>query len=269
MSRKAREDPFIMRKVYLLGAGPGDPELLTIKALRLLQAADVVIFDRLVSEEVLALVNPNAELHFGGKKQGEQETIQNEIHRLFLQHATPGKIVIRLKGGDPMVFGRGAEEWLFLLDHGIEVEVVPGISASMAIPALAGIPVTFRGVATSYAVITGHRQNLEPVEWAKYLMVDTLVVLMGVANRVRIARNLVRAGRSDGEAVAFIERGTTARERVVVTTLGEVARGLVEVESPAVMVIGQVVGLRKLFRSRPTTAAREMETHDHAYTTVA
>ncbi len=254
-----------MQKVYLVGAGPGDPELLTLKAFRVLQEADVVIYDRLVSAEVLALSNPKAKLIFAGKLKGEQERIQNEINRLLLAHASAGKTVVRLKGGDPLVFGRGAEEWLFLLDHGIEVEVVPGISASMAVPSLAGIPVTLRGVATSYAVITGHRQNLEPQNWAKYLMIDTLVVLMGVDNRRLIAANLIKAGRSFDEPVAFIERGTTDRERVLITNLREVARGITQVQSPAVMVIGQVVNLRKqLMRSiRPAQQRKEDYVYAH------
>ena len=256
---------FIVQKVYLVGAGPGDPGLLTLKAFKVLQQADVVIYDRLVSAEVLALAPPTAKLIFAGKLKGEQERIQNEINRLLLAHASAGKTVVRLKGGDPLVFGRGAEEWLFLLDHGIEVEVVPGISASMAVPSLAGIPVTLRGVATSYAVITGHRQNLEPQNWAKYLMIDTLVVLMGVDNRRLIAANLIKAGRSLDEPVAFIERGTTDRERVLITNLRDVARGITQVQSPAVMVIGQVVNLRKqLMRSiRPAQQRKEDYVYAH------
>lgn len=233
-----------MPKVYLTGAGPGDPDLLTVKAARLIAQADVVIYDRLVSAEILALARPDALLLFGGKQQGEQERIQNEIQELLLEHAAPGRLVVRLKGGDPMVFGRGAEEWSFLASHGIDVELVPGISSALAVPSLAGIPPTLRGVAVSFAVITGHRQNMEPQEWARYLMVDTLVVLMGIENRQQIARNLIQAGRSSEEPVAFIERGSTDRERVVISKLSEVARGQVDVASPAVFVIGQVVRMR-------------------------
>ena len=233
-----------MPKVYLTGAGPGDPDLLTVKAARLIGQADVVIYDRLVSAEILALARPDALLLFGGKQQGEQERIQNEIQELLLAHAAPGRIVVRLKGGDPMVFGRGAEEWSFLASHGIDVELVPGISSALAVPSLAGIPPTLRGVAVSFAVITGHRQNMEPQEWARYLMVDTLVVLMGIENRQQIARNLIQAGRNSEEPVAFIERGSTDRERVVISKLSEVARGQVDVASPAVFVIGQVVRMR-------------------------
>ncbi len=234
-----------MPKVYLVGAGPGDPELLTLKAHQLLRRADVVVYDRLVSAAVLAVANPAAELIFAGKLQGEQERIQNRIYAHLLRHAGDGKTVVRLKGGDPMVFGRGAEEWHFLNQNGIDVEVVPGISSSLAVPAVCGIPITLRGVATSFAVIAGHRKNLQPQEWSRYLMVDTLVVLMGVENRAAIARNLIRAGRSGEEPVAFVERGTTEQERVVTATLTEVARGQVKVSAPAVFVIGQVVRMRR------------------------
>ena len=238
-----------MGKVYLLGAGPGDPELLTIKGHRILREADVILYDRLVSPEILALANPAALLIHTGKRHGHQEEIQNEINALMVQHAViPGKTVVRLKGGDPMVFGRGAEEWALLAAHGIEVELVPGVSSAIAVPALAGIPVTCRGVAASFAVITGHNQKSETPDWVKFRMVDTLVILMGVESRVRIATELIALGRPSTEPVAYIERGSTDRERVVTATLAEVARGEVEVESPAVCVIGEVVRLRsKLF----------------------
>lgn len=234
-----------MPKVYLVGAGPGHPDLLTVKAARLIAQADVIIYDRLVSAEILTLASPAAKLIFAGKQQGEQERIQTEIYSLLLEHAAEGRTVVRLKGGDPMVFGRGAEEWAVLAGQGIDVEVVPGISSSLSVPALAGIPVTLRGVATSFAVITGHRQNLDPQEWSRYLMIDTLLVLMGIENRHIIAANLIRAGRNPDEPVAFIERGSTDREKVIVTRLSEVARGQVKVSSPAVFVIGQVVTMRK------------------------
>ena len=233
-----------MGKVYLLGAGPGDPDLLTIKALRILQSADVVLYDRLVSPEILALSNPQALLIHTGKRHGQQEEIQNEINFLMLEHASQDKIVVRLKSGDPMVFGRGAEEWALLQAHGIQVELVPGISSAISVPALAGIPLTWRGIASSFAVITGHNQKSETPDWMKFRGVDTLVILMGVENRVRIATELIALGRPASEPVAFIERGSTDRERVVVSTLAEVSRGEVDVASPAVFVVGEVVRLR-------------------------
>lgn len=233
-----------MGKVYLLGAGPGDPDLLTIKALRILQSADVVLYDRLVSPEILALANPQALLIHTGKRHGQQEEIQNEINSLMLLHASQDKTVVRLKSGDPMVFGRGAEEWALLQAHGIQVELVPGISSAISVPALAGIPLTCRGVASSFAVITGHNQKTETPDWMKFHSVDTLVILMGVENRVRIATELIALGRPASQPVAFIERGSTDRERVVISTLAEVSRGQVDVASPAVCVVGEVVRLR-------------------------
>jgi uroporphyrin-III C-methyltransferase len=233
-----------MGKVYLVGAGPGDPELLTLKALRILQLADVVIHDRLVSPEILALA-VHAVLIDGGKRQGEQEHIQTLINEQMVRYAWRGATVVRLKCGDPMVFARGAEEWECLTRQGVEVEVVPGVSSAIAVPALAGIPLTCRGVAASFAMIAGHRENLMSVDWNKYAGPDTLVILMGVENREYIAESLMRAGRDAGQPVAFVEHGSTPRERVVESTLGEVARGVTNVHAPAVFVIGEVVRLRR------------------------
>ena len=236
-----------MGKVFLVGAGPGDPSLLTVKAVRILESADVVIHDRLVSPEILALAG-SARLINGGKRQGEQEPIQNEINELLFHYACQGLQVVRLKSGDPMVFARGAEEWEYLIRRRIEVEVVPGVSSAVAVPSLAGIPPTCRGVAASFAVIAGHRQHLVQTDWAQYARVDTLVVLMGVENREYIAESLIRAGREGSQPVAFIERGSTSRECVVESRLADVAAGKVEIKPPAVFVIGEVVRLRARLR---------------------
>lgn len=232
-----------MTRFYLVGAGPGDPELLTVKALRLLQRAGAVLYDRLVSPEILALINPDAERLYTGKGEGEQELVQARIHARLLACAAKYEVVVRLKGGDPMVFGRGAEEMLFLAARGYAVEAVPGISAAIGVPELAGIPVTLRGVARSFAVVTGHAAGGVPEDWSAYRGIDTLVILMGVKHRARIASRLIAAGRSAAEPVAFVERGSTARERVTVTTLGRA--GDVEVEAPAVFVVGEVVKVRE------------------------
>src|SRR6266481_5521517 len=217
-----------MGKVYLVGAGPGDPGLLTVKAVQILEVADVVIHDRLVSAEILRL-SPGALLMDGGKQQGEQERIQDNINHRMLHYAAKGLQVVRLKGGDPMIFARGAEEWEFLIRHGIDVEVVPGVSSALAVPALAGIPPTCRGIAASFAVIAGHRENFMRTDWSLYAQLDTLVILMGVDNREYIAENLIRHGRSASQPVAFIENGTTPGERVIETTLSAVAAGQVDV----------------------------------------
>jgi uroporphyrin-III C-methyltransferase len=231
-------------KLYLIGAGPGDPELLTLKAVRCLKTCDVVLYDRLVNREILKFAKAGTELIDVGKHEGEQEHTQARILDLIHTHARNGKIVGRLKGGDPLVFGRGAEEWAFALKHGIEVELIPGISSAIAVPGLAGIPVTYRKVSQSFAVITGHCHEGRAEEWRRYAAVDTLVILMGVRNRAFIAESLIAAGRSPSEPVAFVHRGTLAGEAVVESTLGEVAKGNIIVHSPAVFVIGDVVSLR-------------------------
>lgn len=233
-----------MSKVYLMGAGPGDPDLLTVKALRVLRTADVVLYDRLVSPEVLSLASPRAELIYVGKHEGEQESTQQLIFELLLQHARAGKTVARLKGGDPCVFGRAGEEWLSLARNGIEVEIVPGVSSALAAPELAGVPLTYRGLSHGFAVVAGHCAGAGGVDWRDYARVDTLVILMGVQERAHIARALIRAGRRADEPAVFVERSSTPEERVVDTTLGAVAAGGVEVEAPAVFVIGAVAALR-------------------------
>ena len=231
-------------KLYLIGAGPGDPELLTLKAVRCLQACDVVLHDRLVNPEILKFAKTGAQIINVGKHEGEQEHTQSHILDLIQVHARKGKVIGRLKGGDPLVFGRGAEEWAFALKHGIEVELVPGVSSAIGVPGLVGIPLTYRRVSQSFAVITGHCHEGTAQEWQRYAAVDTLVILMGVRNRAFIAASLIAAGRSRSEPVAFVQRGTLAGEKVVESTLGAVAEGTVEAHSPAVFVIGEVVNVR-------------------------
>jgi len=240
-------------KLYVMGAGPGDAELLTLKAARALGECDVVLYDRLVSREVLSFARADAELIYVGKHPGEQERTQEQIFELICSHARQGKRVARLKGGDPLVFGRGAEEWRLAREQGIEVELIPGVTSAVGVPGMAGIPLTYRGVSQSFAVITGHCHDGLAEDWTKFAAIDTLVVLMGVTNRRAIAAALMAAGRSAEEPVAFIERGSMPEERVVDGTLGSVAAGLLEVASPAVWVIGEVVRLREqlMGKARP------------------
>jgi uroporphyrin-III C-methyltransferase len=235
-----------MAKVHIVGAGPGDPELLTVKACRVLAQADIVFYDRLVSADVLAAANPAAEFVYAGKDHGDQEVVQPWIHDRLLEYARSGKSVVRLHGGDPCIFGRGAEEWQFLAENGFEVEIIPGVSSATALPALAGIPLTLRGVSRSFAVITGSCRSDESTDWSRYTAVDTLVLLMAVRRRADIASELILAGRPADQPAAFIERGATPAERVVETTLEEIAGAGVEVESPAVLIVGEVVRLRRL-----------------------
>jgi uroporphyrin-III C-methyltransferase len=230
----------------LIGAGPGDPELLTIKAARVLRECDVVLYDRLVSPEIIELARPNAEVIYVGKHEGEQEHAQNRIFRLIRDHALAGKTVGRLKGGDPLVFGRGAEEWALASKHGIEVHFIPGVTSAIAVPGLAGIPLTYRRVSQSFAVVTGHCHEGSTHDWRRYAGIDTLVILMGVKNRASLAQALLDAGRAPDEPVAFIYRGSLPEEHVIQSTLLAVAEERVEVKNPAVFVIGKVVELRTL-----------------------
>jgi uroporphyrin-III C-methyltransferase len=236
-------------KIFLVGAGPGDADLLTLKAARVLADCDVVLYDRLVGPDVLALINPKAARLYVGKREGEQQAVQQQIFRLMLEHACAGKRVVRLKGGDPLVFGRGAEEWRLAVRYGVDIELVPGVSSAIAVPGLAGIPLTFRHISRSFAVITGHCRQEDEENWRRYAGIDTLVILMGVKNRVHIARSLIKVGRNGAESLAFVERGASPDERVIVSTLAEVAAGRVAVKNPAVLVIGEVVRLRERLSS--------------------
>ena len=229
-------------KVYLVGAGPGDPDLLTLKAARILAEAGAVIYDKIVSPEILALANPRATFIAAHKERGQQEEFEAEIHAWYLRLRDAAGPIVRLKSGDPLVFGRGGEELEFLTQHGFDVEVVPGVSALTAAPSLAGIPLG--GVSAAVTVLPGHRQAVQEVDWPAYRHGGTLVILMGVDHRAEIARCLINGGRQARDPVAFLQYASTERECVVEATLEDVARGEVEVEPPAGFVIGEVVRLR-------------------------
>jgi uroporphyrin-III C-methyltransferase len=228
--------------VALVGAGPGDPDLLTLRAARLLAEADVVVHDALVGDGVLALARPDAELIDVGKRPG-QGVAQDLINVLLVGLAGEGKRVVRLKGGDPFVFGRGGEEAVALAEAGIACEVVPGITSSIAAPAAAGVPVTYRGLAASFTVVTGHRQHGEtPVNWHALAQAGgTIVVLMGVAQRGEIAAALIAGGLSPDTPVAAVGSATTAAQAVVRCRLGDLAA--TPVRAPATIVIGAVAAL--------------------------
>jgi len=229
-------------RVALVGAGPGDPDLLTLRAARLLAEADVVVHDALVGDGVLALTNPLAELIDVGKRPG-QGVAQDLINVLLVRLAGEGKQVVRLKGGDPFVFGRGGEEAQALAEAGIVCEIVPGISSAVAAPAAAGVPVTYRGLSASFTVVTGHRQHGElPVNWGALAQAGgTIVVLMGVAQRAQIATELMAGGLSAATPVASIHRATTGEQQVVRCRLDQLAAA--DVHSPATLVIGAVAAL--------------------------
>lgn len=237
-----------MGKVYLVGAGPGDPELLTLKALKVIKSAEVILYDRLVNPEILLLAKPDCELLYVGKEEGKHTLEQEKINQLMLYYANIKEVVVRLKGGDPFVFGRGGEEALFLSQHGIDFEIVPGVSSIYAVPTYAGIPLTFRGISSFFAVITGHEdpgKERSSIDWGSLRGINTLVILMGVSRRREIAQRLMEIGRDPKEPVAFIEEGTTERQRVVISSLYELATDPPEVKAPAVMVVGEVVRLRE------------------------
>ena len=237
-----------MAKVYLIGAGPGDPELLTLKALRLIKSADVILYDRLINQEILLFAKPECELVYVGKEDGKHTIEQEKINELLLRYAHTKEVVVRLKGGDPFIFGRGGEEALFLAEHGVEFEIVPGVSSFYSVPAYAGIPITFRGISSSFAVITGHedpRKEKSNIDWESLKGINTLIVLMGVSRRKEIAKRLIEVGRDPKEPVAFIENGTTERQRVILTDLYELSTNPPEVSPPAIMVVGEVVRLRE------------------------
>ena len=237
-----------MGKVYIVGAGPGDPELLTLKALRLIKSAEVILYDRLINQEILLFAKPDCELVYVGKEDGKHTIEQEKINELLLRYAHTREVVVRLKGGDPFIFGRGGEEALFLAEHGIEFEVVPGVSSFYSVPAYAGIPITFRGISSSFAVITGHedpRKERSSIDWESLKGINTLIDLMGVSRRKEIARRLIEIGRDPKEPVAFIENGTTERQRVILTDLYELSTNPPEVNPPAIMVVGSVVRLRE------------------------
>lgn len=229
--------------VHLVGAGPGDPDLLTVKAARLIAAADVVVYDRLADPAILALARPDAELIDVGKRPGAPAS-QDLINALLVHLGAQGLDVVRLKGGDPYVFGRGGEEADALRAAGVDCDVVPGISSAIAVPAAAGIPVTHRDVAAAFTVVTGRRQRnaLAEVHWEALAAVGgTIVVLMGVAERADIARRLIAGGLDPRTPAAAITWGTRAEQSAVRTTLAEL--GSTDISSPATIVIGAVAAL--------------------------
>ena len=238
----------IQTKVYLVGAGPGDPDLLTVKALRLIQTADTVVYDRLVSPEILNLIPDTASRIYVGKATSRHTLSQTEINALLVDLARKRQRVVRLKGGDPFIFGRGGEEALALARNDIPFEVVPGITAAQACAAYAGIPLTHRGLARGVQFVTGHCKDNETLELDQTTLSDpeqTLVIYMGLANLPHIVRDLVEAGRDSDTPAAVIERGTTSRQRNIITTIGGLQQAIEQhtITSPAMLIIGPVVSL--------------------------
>lgn len=239
-------------KVYIMGAGPGDLELLTLKGKRAIEEADCIVYDRLINPRILDFAKKDAEMIYLGKGNTEGGVIQDEINRTIVTKALEGKTVARVKGGDPFVFGRGGEEIQSLFDNGISFEVIPGITSSISVPAYAGIPVTHRGVARSFHVFTGH--TMEDGTWHNFEAIakleGTLVFLMGIKTLPIIVNDLVKNGKNPETPVAIIEKGATADQRVTVGTLENIIEKAKErkIVPPAITIIGEVVNLRETFK---------------------
>ena len=239
-------------KVYLVGAGPGDPGLMTVKGKTLLEHADVVVYDALVSPEILNTINPQAEKINAGKRRGRHSKIQSETTALLQEKAQNNAIVVRLKGGDPFVFGRGGEEMSYLIAAGISVEVVPGITSGIAAPAYAGIPVTHRDYSSSVTFVTGHESigKYRPqVNWQAIAQgSETIAIYMGVYNLPQILPQLMAAGLACDTPIALIRWGTTPQQTEIVGTLETIMEIIEETgfEAPAIAIIGKVVNLKNL-----------------------
>ena len=238
----------IQGKVYLVGAGPGDPDLLTVKARSLIEEADVILYDRLVNEEVLRFARKDVRLIFVGKKPGRHLINQEEINKVIAREYKGGNVVVRLKGGDPFVLGRGGEEARALRALDIDFEVVPGVTSALAVPEAAGIPITDRSASSSFTIVTGHSARDKPgpeVDFSR-IEADTIVILMGLGNLEKIMEQLKKR-RKEGTPVAVIQQGTLKNEKVVVGTLENIAKLVKEqgISAPTVIVVGDVVRLRK------------------------
>ena len=236
-------------KVFICGAGPGDPRLATVRAMDLVATCDVILYDRLVSKEIISKIPAKTEKIYVGRSVGDPTSHQDDTNELMVKYAKQGKSVLRLKGGDPFIFGRGAEEAQYLLKHRIPFEIVPGITSAIASPAYAGIPLTHRRHSSSVAIVTGHEDPGKDelvVNWKKLAgAVDTIVVLMGIGQLDAICRDLKKAGMKKSTRVAVVESGTTENQRLISGTLETIVGKTIkaEVRPPAVIVIGSVAGL--------------------------
>jgi len=254
-------------KVYLVGAGPGDPGLISVKGVNCLKKAEVIIYDRLLDQSLLEFAPPGAERIYLGKTTGEAARQQVEINNLLVSKAKEGKTVVRLKGGDPFVLGRGGEEAEVLVQNKVPFEVVPGVTSAVAVPAYAGIPVTHRGLASSFAVITGHEAaGKSSIDWQKLATgIDTLIFLMGMGNLPEIVTKLVENGRPPDTPVAVIREGTRPEQETVVASLEDIVARAEEshLTAPAIIVVGNVVSLREKLRwfdNRPLFGKRILVT---------
>ncbi|MBL3643863.1 uroporphyrinogen-III C-methyltransferase [Bacillus sp. RHFB] len=235
-------------KVYIVGAGPGDPDLITVKAIKFIAEADVILYDRLVNRELLSYGKPGAEYIYCGKAPGKHCVPQEGIHQLLISKSMERKTIVRLKGGDPFIFGRGGEEAEVLAKHGIQFEIVPGITSGIAAPAYAGIPLTHREWGSSFAIVTGHCVTGKPdnINWHHLTHgVDTIVIYMGMKNLPYICKQLRSCGMKPETPIAVIEQGTTGFQRTITGTIDSIGAIVTreQVANPAMIVIGEVVNL--------------------------
>jgi len=237
-----------MGKVYLTGAGPGDIELLTVKALRVVREADIIIYDRLANPDILIEAKDGCEFVYVGKEDSHHTLPQEEINEVIYQAALKYENVVRLKGGDPMVFGRGGEEGIYLFERDIKFEFIPGITSAIAVPEYAGIPVTHRGITVSFRVVTGHESHNKDhsqIPWENFKTDDTIVFLMGLHRLRKIAKKLMEIGKPKDHPIAVISRGTRPDEKTVIGTLEDIYEKAKDLPTPALIVVGEVVKLHK------------------------
>ncbi len=234
-------------KVFLVGAGPGDPELITIKGLKVLEKADVILYDRLVNKEILKFAPDTAKIISVGKDYGKQREIQNKIYDLIIEYYNKGMEIIRLKGGDPFIFGRGAEEIEFLIKNKIDYEIIPGISSALSIPIQFNIPLTHRKYASSIGIVTGHEDSTKKKKRVNFELlakaVDTLVILMGLRNLSNIVKSLLMGGLPEKTPIAIIEQGFFPKQKILTATLETILSKVKKqgINPPALIIIGNVV----------------------------
>lgn len=240
-----------MGKVYLTGAGPGDPELLTLKAVNAIKNADIIVYDRLVNKEILDYAKKDVVLKYVGKENKKHTVPQDKINEILFQASQKYVNVVRLKGGDPFVFGRGGEEAIYLFQRDVKFEIIPGISSSVAVASYAGIPVTHRGITTSFRVVTAHEtpdKKISQLEWQTFLNDETIVFLMGLHNIELISSKLIDLGKDKDYPCAVISKGTTKEQKVVTGTLEDIVEKSKGLKSPAIIIVGKVVKLREQLR---------------------
>ncbi len=237
-----------MGKVYLTGAGPGDIELLTLKALRVVKKADVIIYDRLVNPDILKEAKTGCECIYVGKEDKHHILPQDEINALLYDKAQAHNVVVRLKGGDSVVFGRGGEEALFLAARGVEFEFIPGVTSAIAVPEMANIPITHRGKSVSFRVVTGYeapQKGYAQLDWYSFRQEETIIFLMGLHQLKKISTELMAIGKPASYPVAVISRGTLEDEKVVVSTLENIVEDARDLPTPALIIVGEVVKVRE------------------------